>query len=195
MKSWQEKTARQLSPSDRRSVNCNRNHSSSLKWLTKRYSTPLSQYPVSSSRGERTLGTSPDLLTRDYVHCRWRQRGKEEPRLQVPSKAGALGKIRKRRRKKAKLFNSPSTITAVQELSSEKYSLLVSLNNEFLPGCGSRKQHIQEEFVSSEDVVTGAVITYDDINHSCFVKIFVPKMPREKVSALLFPRYAHVPTL
>lgn len=51
-------------------------------------------------------------------YCRWLPRGKGEPRLQAASRAnkvGALGKSKKRRRRKAKLLDRLSTTTAVQE--------------------------------------------------------------------------------
>lgn len=92
------------------------------------FSQPLSQCPPSSSREERALGTSPDLLSRvcSNVHCRWLPREKEEPRLQVANKPEALGRSKRRRRRKTKLFDSLHKITAVQE-SMEKNVVLVAL--------------------------------------------------------------------
>ena len=97
------------------------------------------------------------VLSRDCsnVHCRWLLRGKEEPRLQAASrasKAGALGKSKKRRRKKAKLLDALSTTTAVQE--SSLYHEEFCFGYGFLLVCGcSRKELIQGELVTSEDVV------------------------------------------
>ena len=80
---------------------------------------PLSARTLSSPTRERSLVTINKLLTRDcsLVCCRWLPRGKEEPHLQVASKREALGRSkRRRRRKKTKLFDVLlSTITAAQE--------------------------------------------------------------------------------
>lgn len=94
------------------------------------------------------------VLTRDCpnVHCRWLLREKE-PRRQAANraiKAEALGKSKKRRRKKAKLLDALSTTPAAKESSLYQEEFCFG----FFRGCGcSRKELMQEVLISSEDIV------------------------------------------
>ena len=96
---------------------------------------------------------------------RWPLREKEEPaQLQVASKQGALKKKTRKRKKKTKLFNLFSTITALQKIIIAfsrtfigRVYLQGCLSSGFMHGCdalgSSAKDYVtayQEELVASE---------------------------------------------
>ena len=118
-------------------------------------------------------------------YCRWLPRGKGEPRLQVASRAnkvGALGKSKKRRRRKAKLWDTlPRPQPCKNRCCIKKNFVLASLMiDSFVAVVHLEKNLSKKYWFQVKMLWKRTIITYDDIYRPCFLNIHAVNMRSEE---------------